>query len=49
MGELVNNTAFLALTHWTRSAAQQNIDALVKVGDYYCEFAEMSEGPEIVD
>lgn len=25
----------LALTHWTRSAAQDNIDALVKMGDYY--------------
>lgn len=25
----------LALIHWTRSAAQDNVDALVKVGDYY--------------
>lgn len=30
-----NDTARLALTQWTRSAAQRNIDALVKVGDYY--------------
>ncbi|KAL0955834.1 hypothetical protein HGRIS_002036 [Hohenbuehelia grisea] len=30
-----NDTARLSLTHWTRSAAQRNIDALVKVGDYY--------------
>lgn len=27
--------AALALIHWTRSAKQQNIDALVKMGDYY--------------
>ncbi|KAI5358228.1 putative tetratricopeptide-like helical domain superfamily [Septoria linicola] len=27
--------AALALVHWTRSAKQQNIDALVKMGDYY--------------
>ncbi|GAA6051264.1 hypothetical protein JCM3770_006785 [Rhodotorula araucariae] len=25
----------LALTYWTRSAAQDNVDALVKTGDYY--------------
>lgn len=25
----------LALTYWTRSAAQDNMDALVKMGDYY--------------
>lgn len=30
-----NNIARLALTQWTRGAAQRNIDALVKVGDYY--------------
>jgi SEL1 protein len=30
-----NDTARLALTQWTRSAAQNNVDALVKVGDYY--------------
>ncbi|KAL1681892.1 hypothetical protein EV122DRAFT_260478 [Schizophyllum commune] len=30
-----NDTARLALTQWTRAAAQRNIDALVKVGDYY--------------
>jgi len=30
-----NATAKLALTHWIRSAAQRNVDALVKVADYY--------------
>ncbi|EJD08119.1 HCP-like protein, partial [Fomitiporia mediterranea MF3/22] len=30
-----NTTARLALTQWMRSAYQRNIDALVKVGDYY--------------
>ncbi|KAJ4483802.1 hypothetical protein J3R30DRAFT_3328743 [Lentinula aciculospora] len=30
-----NDTALLALTQWARAAAQRNIDALVKVGDYY--------------
>ncbi|EJF57566.1 HCP-like protein [Dichomitus squalens LYAD-421 SS1] len=30
-----NDTARLALTQWIRSAAQRNVDALVKVGDYY--------------
>ncbi|EPQ55072.1 HCP-like protein [Gloeophyllum trabeum ATCC 11539] len=30
-----NDTARLALTQWIRSAAQHNVDALVKVGDYY--------------
>jgi SEL1 protein len=26
----------LGLEMWTRSAAQNNVDAMVKVGDYYC-------------
>ncbi|TDL23048.1 HCP-like protein [Rickenella mellea] len=30
-----NDTARLSLTYWTRSAAQRNVDSLVKVGDYY--------------
>ncbi|KAG6837064.1 hypothetical protein H0H93_015332 [Arthromyces matolae] len=30
-----NDTARLALTQWTRAANQRNVDALVKVGDYY--------------
>ncbi|KAM0793126.1 hypothetical protein ACM66B_000604 [Microbotryomycetes sp. NB124-2] len=30
-----NESDRLALTYWTRSAAQDNIDALVKTGDYY--------------
>ena len=29
--------ASLALTYWTRSAKQNNIDSLVKMGDYYLE------------
>ena len=29
------DTARLALIQWIRAAAQRNIDALVKVGDYY--------------
>lgn len=30
-----NSTDRLALIHWIRSAAQDNVDALVKMGDYY--------------
>ncbi|KAI5479884.1 ubiquitin-protein ligase Sel1/Ubx2 [Pseudohyphozyma bogoriensis] len=30
-----NFTDRLALAYWTRSAAQDNVDALVKMGDYY--------------
>lgn len=30
-----NATDRLALIHWIRSAAQDNVDALVKMGDYY--------------
>lgn len=30
-----NFTDRLALVHWTRSAAQRNVDAMVKMGDYY--------------
>jgi SEL1 protein len=29
------NPGRVALTYWTRSAAQRNVDALVKVGDYH--------------
>lgn len=32
---LSDATANLALTYWTRSAKQANIDSLVKMGDYY--------------
>ncbi|EJT98843.1 HCP-like protein [Dacryopinax primogenitus] len=32
---MTNHTSSSALLYWTRSAAQNNIDALVKVGDYY--------------
>ena len=28
----------VGLEMWTRSAAQDNVDAMVKVGDYYCEY-----------
>ncbi|GLB37757.1 putative protein with sel1-like repeats [Lyophyllum shimeji] len=38
-----NDTARLALTQWTRAAAQRNIDALVKVGDYYYHGLGVSE------
>ena len=38
--------ARLALTQWTRAAAQRNIDALVKVGDYYYYGLGVSEEPE---
>lgn len=34
-GHVDNSTDRLALIHWTRSAAQDNVDALVKLGDYY--------------
>lgn len=33
--QLSNTTERLALMFWTRSAAQDNVDALVKMGDYY--------------
>lgn len=41
-----NETARLALTQWTRSAAQHNIDALVKVGDYYYHGLGVPDEPE---
>lgn len=41
-----NDTAKLALTQWTRSAAQHNVDALVKVGDYYYHGLGVSEDSE---
>lgn len=43
-----NDTARLALTQWTRSAAQRNIDALVKVGDYYYHGLGVADEPEDV-
>ena len=30
-----NKSAQLALLHWTRSAGQGDVDAMVKLGDYY--------------
>ncbi len=41
-----NETARLALTQWIRSAAQRNVDALVKVGDYYYHGLGVSEDSE---
>jgi SEL1 protein len=41
-----NDTARLALTQWTRSAAQLNVDALVKVGDYYYQGLGVPDEPE---
>jgi SEL1 protein len=41
-----NNLAQLALTQWTRAAAQRNIDALVKVADYYYYGLGVSDEPE---
>lgn len=43
-----NDTARLALTQWTRSAAQRNFDALVKVGDYYYHGLGVADEPETV-
>jgi SEL1 protein len=42
----VNDTARIALTQWSRSAGQRNIDALVKVGDYYYHGLGVPEEPE---
>ncbi|KZT01467.1 HCP-like protein [Laetiporus sulphureus 93-53] len=41
-----NDTARLALTQWIRSAAQRNVDALVKVGDYYYHGLGVLDEPE---
>lgn len=41
-----NDTARVALTQWTRSASQNNIDALVKVGDYYYHGLGVPNEPE---
>ncbi|KAN0081237.1 hypothetical protein V8E55_008861 [Tylopilus felleus] len=46
--EASNDTARLALTQWTRSAAQRNIDSLVKVGDYYYHGLGVPDEPESV-
>ena len=43
-----NDTAKIALTQWTRSASQNNIDALVKVGDYYYHGLGVPGEPEAV-
>lgn len=41
---MLNDTAMAALIHWTRSASQDNVDSMVKVGDYYCECSTLSYG-----
>lgn len=41
-----NDTARLALTQWIRGAAQHNVDALVKVGDYYYHGLGVSQETE---
>ncbi|KAF9228392.1 HCP-like protein [Gyrodon lividus] len=46
--EASNDTARLALTQWSRSATQRNIDALVKVGDYYYHGLGVPDEPESV-
>ncbi|KAF8550928.1 HCP-like protein [Imleria badia] len=46
--EASNDTARLALTQWARSAAQRNIDSLVKVGDYYYHGLGVPDEPESV-
>ena len=38
--------AALALIYWTRSAKQQNVDSLVKMGDYYLSGHGASSNPE---
>lgn len=43
-----NDTARVALTQWTRSASQNNIDALVKVGDYYYHGLGVPDEPEAI-
>lgn len=43
-----NDTARVALTQWTRSASQNNVDALVKVGDYYYHGFGVLDEPEVV-
>ncbi|CAL1711319.1 unnamed protein product [Somion occarium] len=43
-----NDTARLALTQWIRSAAQRNVDSLVKVGDYYYHGLGVPDEPESI-
>jgi SEL1 protein len=43
--DAIGDTA-LALIHWTRSAKQQNIDSLVKMGDYYLSGIGAPASPE---
>ena len=33
--DFATNSTHVALTYWTRSAAQRNVDAMVKIGDYH--------------
>lgn len=41
-----NQTARSALIQWTRSAAQHDVDALVKVGDYYYHGVGVEKEPQ---
>ena len=43
-----NDTAKLALTQWIRASAQRDIDALVKVGDYYYHGLGVADDPPAV-
>lgn len=42
-----SETDRIALTYWTRSAAQDNVDALVKLGDYYFKGIGTSARPNL--
>ncbi|KIW02275.1 uncharacterized protein PV09_06425 [Verruconis gallopava] len=42
----VKPSPFLALLHWSRSAAQRNIDSLLKTGDYYLYGLGTNPSPE---
>jgi len=37
----------MAMRCWIRSAAQDNVDAMVKVGDYYCESGFIANGDNL--
>ena len=42
-----NKSALLALLHWTRSAGQGDVDAMVKLGDYYYHGLGLNE-PDVL-
>ncbi|SCV68301.1 BQ2448_422 [Microbotryum intermedium] len=47
VGHADNTSDRLALAYWTRSAAQDNVDALVKMGDYYYKGIGNGAGPNV--